>query len=214
MLKWFQALMPREDRFFPMFSRHAATLVAGAEALRDLLNGACSVSDGCDLIVRHEQDADNITAEVLVAVRRSFITPFDRGDIKDLINAMDDSIDQMQKTAKAITIFEVETFQPQMQQIGDLVVRASQLIAEAVDLLGSMKMNAARLNTITEEVIKLEGHSDDLHDQGIKALFRNHGETSPMAFIIGAEIYDHLEKVLDRFEDVANRIGGILIESV
>jgi len=214
MLTWFQALMPREDRFFPMFSRHAAALVAGAEALRDLLNGVCSVSDGCDRIVRHEQEADNITAEVLVAVRRSFITPFDRGDIKDLINAMDDSIDQMQKTAKAITIFEVETFQPQMQQIGDLVVRASQLIAEAVGLLGSMKMNAARLNTITEEVVKLEGQSDDLHDQGIKALFRNHGEASPMAYIIGAEIYDHLEKVLDRFEDVANRVSGILIESV
>jgi len=162
----------------------------------------------------YQQKADTITAEVLMAVRRSFITPFDRGDIKDLINAMDDSIDQMQKTAKAITIFEVETFQPQMRAIGDLVVRASKLIAEAIALLGSMKMNAARLNAITEEVIKLEGESDDLHDQGIKALFKGPGQASPMEYIVGNEIYDHLEKVLDRFEDVANRVSGILIESV
>ncbi|HEY4123024.1 MAG TPA: DUF47 domain-containing protein [Rhizomicrobium sp.] len=214
MLNWFQALMPREDRFFPMFGRHAATLVAGADALRDLLNGACPPAAGCDRIVRHEHEADAITAEVLTAVRRSFITPFDRGDIKDLINAMDDSIDQMQKTAKAITIFEVTSFQPQMQAIGELVVRAAKLTAEAIDLLGSMKMNATRLNAITEEVINLEGQSDDLHDQGIKALFKDHGQANAMAYIVGAEIYDHLEKVLDRFEDVANRVSGILIESV
>ncbi len=212
MLKWFQALMPREDRFFPMFGRHAATLVAGAEALRDLLSGACPPAQGCDRIVRHEEEADAVTAEVLVAVRRSFITPFDRGDIKDLINAMDDSIDQMQKTAKAITIFEVTEFQPQMQAIGDLVVRASKLIAEAIDLLGSMKMNAARLNTITEEVINLEGQSDDLHDHGIKALFKDHGQASPMDYIVGAEIYDHLEKVVDRFEDVAKRVSRTVLE--
>lgn len=214
MLSWFQALMPREDRFFPMFSRHAATLVAGADALRDLLSGTCPPADGCDRIVRHEHEADSITAEVLLAVRRSFITPFDRGDIKDLINAMDDSIDQMQKTAKAITIFEVEHFQPQMVALGDVIVRAAHLIAEAIGLLGAMKMNAARLNAITEEVIRLEGESDDLHDQGIKALFKGPGAESPMTYIIGAEIYDHLEKVLDRFEDVANRVSGILIESV
>ena len=214
MLSWFQVLMPREDRFFPMFARHAATLVAGAEALRDLLNGECPPAAGCDRIVRHEQEADAITAEVLKAVRRSFITPFDRGDIKDLINVMDDSIDQMQKTAKAITIFEVTSFQPQMRAIGDLIVRASKLIAEAIGLLGSMKLNATRLNAIAEEIIRLEGESDDLHDLGIKSLFKDHGQASPMDYIVGAEIYDHLEKVLDRFEDVANRVSGILIESV
>jgi uncharacterized protein Yka (UPF0111/DUF47 family) len=214
MLKWFQALMPREDRFFPMFERHAATLVAGAEALRDLLNGSCPPAEGCNRIVKSELQADAIAAEVLMAVRRSFITPFDRGDIKDLIGVMDDSIDQMQKTAKAITIFEVTSFHPQMRAIGDLIVRASTLTAEAIGLLGSMKLNATRLNAITEQIIRLEGQSDDLHDLGIKSLFKDHGHASPMDYIVGAEIYDHLEKVLDRFEDVANRVSGILIESV
>lgn len=214
MLKWFQALMPREDNFFPMFTRHADTLVSGAHSLRDLLNGRVSATEGCDKIRLYEEQADSIAAEVLLSVRRSFITPFDRSDIKDLINAMDDSIDQMQKTAKAISIFGVQSFQPEMERLGDVIVRASELTAEAVGLLGALSINAARLTTIVEEVIALEGKSDELYDQGIRALFLAYGEKSPMAYIVGAEIYDHLEKVLDRFEDVANRVSGILIESV
>ena len=62
-----------------------------------------------------EQDADNVTRDVLIAVRRTFITPFDRGNIRDLITSMDNSIDQMQKTAKSIRLFEVTTFTPQMR---------------------------------------------------------------------------------------------------
>ncbi len=214
MLKWFQALMPREDNFFPMFTRHADTLVSGALSLRDLLHGRVSAAEGCDKIRLYEEQADSIAAEVLLSVRRSFITPFDRSDIKDLINAMDDSIDQMQKTAKAISIFGVQSFHPEMERLGDVIVRASELTAEAVGLLGALSVNAARLTTIVEEVIALEGKSDELYDQGIRALFLAYGEKSPMAYIVGAEIYDHLEKVLDRFEDVANRVSGILIESV
>ena len=115
MLRFFQALMPREDKFFHLFDAHAKTLVAGAEALRDLLSGGTPVAEGCRRILAHEDEADQIAREVLQSVRRSFITPFDRGDIKDLIGLLDDSIDQMQKTAKAITMFEVERFEPHMR---------------------------------------------------------------------------------------------------
>src|SRR5688500_12271037 len=106
MLAWFQALMPKEDRFFDLFARHSRTLVAGAEALRQLLEGGEAMAQHCHEIVEREQEADEITREVLQAVRRTFITPFDRGDIKDLITAMDDAIDQMQQAAKTITIYE------------------------------------------------------------------------------------------------------------
>lgn len=81
MMGWLRASMPREDRFFDPCARHAATLVAGAEAIQGLLRGE-TVSEFGRAIVAHEQEADAIAREVLLAVRRSFITPFDRGDIK------------------------------------------------------------------------------------------------------------------------------------
>ena len=214
MLRWFQALMPKEEGFFALFSQHARTLTAGAEALQDLLHGRVSVEDGCTRIMAHEEAADAITRDVLLAVRRTFITPFDRSDIKDLATSLDDAIDQMQKTAKAITLFEVTAFEPEMRELSDLIVATAKLTVEAVDLLGQMRANATRLNSLTEEITRIEDRADGVYDRGRKALFLAHREANPMAFIIGVEIYDHLEKVADRFEDVANRISGIVIEQI
>jgi predicted phosphate transport protein (TIGR00153 family) len=213
MLRWFQALMPREERFFDLFESHAKTLCGGARALRDLLSeGGDGVPGWCADIARHESEADDIARDVLLAVRRTFITPFDRGDIRDLISSMDDAIDQMHKTAKAITLFEQRRFEPHMVTLGEVIVKTADLTAEAVPLLREMRGNAARLNTITEEVRRLEEDSDDLYDKGMVELYRGPARVDAMAFIVGSEIYDHLEKVVDRFEDVANRISGVLIE--
>jgi len=212
MLRWFQALMPREDRFFELYNRHAQTLVDGSAALQELLQGGPGVSAAAHKIFAIENQADAITREVLILVRRSFITPFDRGDIKDLINTLDDTVDQMQKTAKAVLLFEVETIEPEMVEMGKRISQAAALAAEAVRLLSSIRENGARLISLSEEIIRLEDDADTLNDAGIKALFKNHREGNAMAYIIGVEIYDHLEKVMDRFEDVANRISGIVIE--
>jgi hypothetical protein len=205
--------MPREDRFFDLFARHSRATVGAAEALNALLSGKDSEKH-CQRIVELENDADEITRDVLLAVRRSFITPFDRGDIKDLIMSMDDAIDMMHKTVKTIRLFEQTSFDPRMQEMGEAIVQAAGLVAEAVPLLNRMGANSARLSAITEEVVKVEGRSDELYDQGLKDLFRRHGATNPMAYIIGSEIYGELEKVVDRFEDVANEINGIVIENV
>jgi predicted phosphate transport protein (TIGR00153 family) len=214
MFRWFQALMPGEDRFFALFNKHAQVLVSGAEALRDLLKGGSGVEDAARRVMAFETQADAIARDVLLLVRRTFITPFDRGDIKDLINTLDDTIDQMQKTAKAVLLFEVREIEPEMAEMGDEIVQAAKLTVEAVKLLGSLRENSARLNAITEEIIRLEDDSDTLNDKGIKALFQRHKAGNAMGYIIGVEIYDHLEKVMDRFEDVANRISGIVIEQV
>jgi predicted phosphate transport protein (TIGR00153 family) len=212
MLKWFHALMPREERFFDMFQQHAATLVAGARDLRILLDGGAGAPDACAAIMLHEHEADEIAREVMLAVRRTFITPFDRSDIKELISSLDDSIDQMQKTAKAIILFEVSEFEPQMREMGDIIVKCSALTLDAVTQLSEMRKNAASLNAIAELVREFEEQADNIHDQGLKALYQRCGHADPMGFIVGREIYSHLEKVVDRFEDVANRMSGILIE--
>jgi predicted phosphate transport protein (TIGR00153 family) len=212
MLSWFQALMPKEERFFDLFEQHADTLVAGAEALRQLLEGGEGVLALSQDIRRHEHAADDITREALLAVRRTFITPFDRSDIRDLITAMDDTIDQMHQTAKATLLYEAREFDPSMRRIGDIIVRSAELTRDALPLLRAMRQNAGKLSAFSEEITRIEDEADAIHDQGLKDLFRAHRHSDPMAFVVGAEIYGHLEKVVDGFEDVANRVTGIVIE--
>lgn len=212
MLGWFQALMPKEERFFTLFERHAVIIVAGAEALRDLLQGGNTIESHCQQIFRREAEADDVTREVLMAVRRTFITPFDRTDIQDLISSMDDAIDQMNKTAKIIGLFEVRSFEPQMQQMSEIIVQAAKLVLEAVPLLSSIGANAGRLNELTARIIAIEEQADDLSDQGLKALFLANRQGNAMTYIVGSEIYDHLEKVVDRFEDVSNEINSIVVD--
>jgi uncharacterized protein len=98
--------------------------------------------------------------------------------------------------------------------MGTLLVECAQLIVRALPLLQAIGANVSLLTQITEEVTKLEGRVDDLHDIGLKELFLKHRNANTMDYIIGADIYDHLEKVADRFDDVANEINSIVIEQV
>ena len=214
MLGWFRALMPTEHRFFDLFIQHSQVTLAAAEALRTLLAGESEVARCIAEISRRENEADDLAREVLTALRKSFITPLDRGDIKDLITAMDDAIDQMQQTAKAVVLFEVRMFEPPMREIGTLLVECANLVGRALPLMQSIGNNVALLSAITEEIGKLEGRIDDLHDIGLKELFLKHRSGNTMDFVVGAEIYKHLEKVSDRFDDVANEINSIVIEQV
>jgi predicted phosphate transport protein (TIGR00153 family) len=214
MLGWFRALMPREERFFDLFARHSHTVVAGAEALRQMLDGGDGVPQQYRIIMEREQEADFITRDVLIAVRRTFITPFDRGDIQDLMTSMDNTIDQMQKTAKSVMLFNIRSFTPQMKEMGDAIVKCAVLVEEAVPLLRAISTHATRISALTEQITQIEGRADDLHDLGLKELFETQGSTNPMAFITGNEVYDHLEKVVDRFDDVANELQSVVIDQV
>ena len=129
----------------------------------------------------------------------SFITPFDRGDIKDLIQSMDDAIDMMNKVVKMVRLFEQTSFEPRMREMGAVIVEAARLTAEAIPLLEKVGANVTRLGALAEEITKVEERADELHDAGLKELF---------------QLYGQLEKVVDRFEDVANEISGIVIENV
>jgi predicted phosphate transport protein (TIGR00153 family) len=214
MLRWFQAIMPKEERFFDLFVRHSEAVVGGAEALRAMLEGGDSLPQHYAIVMQREQEADDVTRDVLMMLRRSFITPFDRGAIKDLITSMDNSIDQMQKTAKGIMLFDVRSFTPHQKEMADAVVTAAGLVREAVPLLQSLNSQATRISGITQQLSEIEGRADELHDLGLKELYQAQGKTDPMAFIVGNEIYDHLEKVVDRFDDVGNAIHGIVLEHV
>ena len=213
MLEWFRKLLPHEEQFFDLFTQHSETVGGAAHSLNALLSGDDRDARIAE-IVALEDKADGITREVLLAVRRSFITPFDRNDIKDLIQSMDDTIDTMHRVVKTILLFEQRDFDQGMRDMGVDIVQASKLVSEAIPLLKSVGSNAPRLTALSEEVTRVEGHSDFLHDNGLKDLYRRHGTGNAMGYIIGSKIYGELEKVLDRFEDVAKEISGIVIENV
>ena len=212
MLRWFHALMPKEERFFDMFASHSRAVLAGAQALRAMLEGGEAVQRNYQAVMDREQDADDVTREVLIAVRRTFITPFDRGNIRDLITSMDNAIDQMQKTAKGVILFDVTEFTPQMKEMADAIVKCAELVQEAVPLLRSIGSEAAHISDLTAQISALEGRADELHDIGLRALYLANVKSNSMAFFVGNEVYDHLEKVVDRFDDVANVMHGIVIE--
>ena len=211
-MNFIRAIMPREDSFFDMFARHAETLVGGSDVLVEMLAGNLDIAEACRKIADFEHQADDVAREVLTAVRRSFITPFDRSSITSLIGSMDDAIDEMHQTGKAITLYDVKKFEPQMLRMAELATQASRLVRNAVPLLRSSGRNVIELTRITEEIVHLEGDADDLHEQGLKALFQKHGDSKPMAFFVGREVYRHLERVLDGMEDVADEIQGIVID--
>ena len=214
MFNLFKKMMPKEEKFFDLFEAHAAKAVAAAASLRAIFEGGKTITANCKTLMAHEDDADKITEQVMQALRRSFITPFDRSDIKNLISAMDDAVDQMNKTAKAILLFEVAAFEPMMVKMADDAVKLAALSAEALPMLRSVGKNGNRLHAITEQMIAIEDASDRSHEEGIKALFKGKGKKDPMTFIVGSEIYEHLEKVADRFEEVAHVMSGIVIEHV
>lgn len=214
MFQLIKSMLPREEKFFDLFEAHAAKAQEAAASLRAILEGGAAVAENCRTLARQEEEADQLSYEVMQAIRRSFITPFDRSDIKALSTALDDAIDQMNKTAKTVMLYDVRSFEPCMVAMADLIITLAKLTAEALPLMRRMVQNSHRLHALTGEITQIEEKSDQLNDQGLRALYTGRAKQDPLAFVVGAQLYDHLEKVCDRFEDVAHVMSDIVIEHV
>jgi predicted phosphate transport protein (TIGR00153 family) len=210
MFGWFQRLLPKTGNFFELFEAHALTVVAGADAMARLLQDGSS--DHIREVIEREHDADEIIRQMLRTVRETFLTPFDRGAITSLIGSMDDAIDEMQAAAQAIDLYEVTRFEPEMKDMAAIIVDAARLTAEAMPLLRDVGRNGKRLHELTERLVRMEGHADEIHRAGVKRAFNEHGANNAMRFTVDREIYKHLERIVDAFEDVANEIDGIVID--
>jgi uncharacterized protein Yka (UPF0111/DUF47 family) len=192
MLQWFQRLLPRQKIFFPLFERHAAVIVKAAVALRELVAG---------------DDQLKLRFEEVLALEL-------RDDIQSLITSMDDAVDQCKQTAKAITLFEVTTFEPEMRKMADAAVECAELAHRAVSMLSDIASNAAELNDTCLQITRIEGNADDIYDRGLELLYQKVKGKDAMEFIRGSEIYKHLEDTVDSLDDVADEIQGIVIEHV
>jgi len=213
MFAWFQRLLPKQGNFFEMFEAHAVTIVSAADAMARLVGGGGgTASDHVREVIEREHDADNITREVLKTVRETFLTPFDRSAITALIGAMDDTVDEMQTAVQAIDLYEVREFEQEMKDMAAIIVDAARLTAEAMPLLRDVGRNGERLHELTERIVRMESQADEIHRAGLKRCFLQHVAKDTPHFIVSREIYKHLERVVDAFEDVANEIDGIVID--
>jgi predicted phosphate transport protein (TIGR00153 family) len=214
MFAWFQKLLPKTGNFFELFEAHAESVRGAAKALGRLFNDGGARLEHIREIGEREHDADNIIRETLGTVRRTFLTPFDRGAITSLIGSMDDAIDEMHAAANAVDLYDFSDFEPEMKDMVAIIIDSARLLAEALPLLRDVGPNAGRLHELTERLVRMEGHADELHRAGLKAAFQRFGNdpAGAMHFTVRREIYKHLERIVDAFEDVANEIDGIVID--
>ena len=212
MFAWFQRLLPKTGGFFELFEAHAVALMAAADATGRLLQGGPDMHENAREIFEREHDADQIIREVLKTVRATFLTPFDRSAITSLIGSMDNAIDEMQAAAAAIELYEFKEFGQEMKDMAAIIVDSARLVGEAMPLLRNVGANGGRLHELTERLVRMEGHADEIHAAGLKHAFQSHRETNALEFIVRREIFKHLERIVDAFEDVANEIDGIVID--
>jgi predicted phosphate transport protein (TIGR00153 family) len=202
-------LLPRDEKFFDLFTS-VATLTVEAAKLQQVLLAAEPVRRGAivDQIKRLEHQADQITHEVVSRLDRVFITPLDREDIHVLASRLDDVLDLIDGTARRVQMFRAGTAPEGARLMADVVVRATDRLLVAVQ---GLERNAARVVLdACAQVKRLEEEGDSLYHEWLGQLFD--GTPDPLVVIKWKEIYDNLEKTLDDIEDASNVLESISIK--
>ena len=209
-LKLFRRMMPRDGRFVERLCRHSGYVVEGAVQFRGILAGG-DYDSHCKELFRLEEAADDVTREVVHAIHRSFITPFDRGAVLELITALDDTIDLMKDAARRMGLYRV-AYTPEMLAMADCAVRATAAIREALPALNAIGRNVAVFDTMQHKVRTAESEADELLQHGLKAVFAGGGSMGEK--FAAEKVYELIEAVVDRSEDVTDVIAGIVVEQV
>ncbi len=207
----FNRLMPREGRFFDLFNAHAGHMINGARELVELLkSGNSEFAEHARRIDEAERAADKITHDTMTLLHKTFITPLAREDIHGLITCMDDVLDLIQDVTESIVLYDVSVIPDDARRLAEIDRMCCDRVKAAVALLSDMKNAEAILKTC-EEIDRLESDADRVMRSAMSALFR--GEPDVRQVVKLRIIYDLLERVSDRCEDVANIIEGIVLEN-
>ncbi|HVP08303.1 MAG TPA: DUF47 domain-containing protein [Burkholderiales bacterium] len=206
----FGRLMPREGNFFELFNAHAERIVEGSRELQAMINGFNEVEKHAQRIDDAERAADKITHETITLLHKTFITPFDRDQIHRLITRMDDILDLMQDVAESIVLYDIRKITPESKQLAEICQMCCERVRSAVSLLKNVKDTEAILKTC-QEIDRLESDADRVMRAAMSKLFRD--ETDVKQLIKLRSIYEILENITDRCEDVANLIEGIVLEN-
>ena len=212
----FGKLLPREGNFFEMFNQHAERIVEAARAFSQL------VANYNDPHLREqynrdvdnaERAADRVTHDVNRMIHQTFITPIDRDQIHTLINTMDDVADLIQDSAETMVLYDVRYMTDDIVRLTDVSVKCCERLKDAVALIANVSDAAtaeAALKTCAE-IDKLESDADHVMRSAMSRLFREEPDVRELIKL--KAVYELLETITDRCEDVANLIEGIVLET-
>ena len=212
----FGKLLPRDGNFFEMFNAHGQAIVSGARAFQAM------IQNYSDLTLREkyaaevdgaEHAADKITAEVNRLLHKTFITPIDREQIHTLINSMDDILDLLQDTSETLSLYDVRSITEEVVRLADISAKCCERVAHAVSLLSQLSKSSVAEATIKtcEEIDRLESDADRVMRSAMSKLFREQPDIRELIKL--KAIYEQLESISDKCEDVANVIEGIVLEN-
>jgi len=212
----FGKLLPREGNFFELFNQHGNYIVEGARSFILL------IQNYADLALREkygnevgnaERNADRITAEVNRLLHKTFITPIDREQIHGLINAMDDILDLLQDATETMSLYDVRAMTEEVLRLGDISAKCCERVQHAVSLLPKINQHETAEAAIKtcEEIDKLESDADRVMRAAMSKLFREENDVRELIKL--KTIYEQLESISDRCEDVANLIEGVVLEN-
>ena len=202
-------LIPQNEQFYDLFDQSANNLVAASERLVDLFDHFENQREKARAIKKLERDGDEITHKIMETLHRSFVTPIDREDIALLTNSMDDMLDNMEGAVKRLFLYRIDQPTPRAIEITYVINKVAVELTKAVPLLryqGKLK----KILPHCVEIHRLENEADDLQHAAVTDLFEE--ETDVKEIIKWRDIYDNLERSVDRGEDVANVLEGIVLK--
>lgn len=202
--------MPTEGKFFDLFNQHAELCVKGSKEMVALMTNFDDLEIRVHAIEGIEKQADAVTYTAIELLHKTFITPIDRDDIHKLITKMDDILDLLEDAAQTISLYDIREITPEAQRLAELCLACALKVKEAVALLHNMD-NSRQILTICEEIDRLESDADHVMRAAMSKLFRDEPDVRNLIKL--KAIYEILETVTDRCEDVANIIEGIIVEN-
>ncbi len=205
------SLVPREEKFFEFFEKHADTVVLAAKELQSLLNDWHGVEAKVSRIREYEHVCDSITHQVMEQLHRTFVTPIDREDIAAIAERLDDIMDFIDSAAITMEIYKITGPTVRAQELADVIVRSTQEVQIAISFLKRPNELKGILKH-TVEINRLENEADVLLRHALAELF-DESKEDVVEIIKWREIYDQLETATDRCEDVANVLEGIVIKN-
>lgn len=209
---FFQALIPKDKKFFPLFEKASANLVEISRILYEAIakSGPEKRKELIKEIERLEHVGDTITHEIFHELETTFITPFDREDIHKLASVLDDITDYINGSAKRLELYKLDKMTLPLEKLAELIYFSAQELHNAILELHNMK-NANKIKEACIKINSIENHADDIFDMAVAQLFEDH--TDAITIIKMKEVLSILETATDKCEDAANVLESIIVKN-